>query len=145
MTDQFGPIDLESPAFDFTFTSYYEAEMGTDLKKVFWSFERHIQPDALVDAKLFTNDVEQQFLIDGRRTVNLDPGYISHGNLVLATTKNFAHRVYLGKGIYGDVHLIYRHNAFHKMEWTYPDYQQPLVVSFFQNVRNKYRTTIKGQ
>ncbi|MBN2009926.1 DUF4416 family protein [candidate division KSB1 bacterium] len=143
---RFGEIDMQSPIFDFTFTTYYAVEMGAALQKVFWSFSLLIPPEKLVDAKLFSNNIEARFAThDGKRTINIDPGYLSNGNIVLATTKNFAHRVYLGKGIYGDMHMIFRHNQFHPLEWTYPDYSQPLAMDFFLKIREIYRTTSKGR
>jgi hypothetical protein len=143
---QYGDIDVQSPIFDFSFTTYYADEMGDRLQKVFWSFDPLVSPETLIDAKLFTNQIETQFAhSNGNRIINIDPGYMSAGNIVLATTKNFAHRVYLGKGIYGDMHLVYRHNKFHALEWTYPDYSQQLAMDFFLKVRDIYRSTSKGK
>lgn len=143
LAEKFGEIDWESPVFDFTFTKYYAPEMGEHLKKQFISFKRLIRPEDLIDIKLFTNDIEQQFAINGKRNINIDPGYLTNGNIVLATTKNFCQRIYLGKGIYGDVHLLYMHNKFHALDWTYPDYKQDLAMDFFINIREKYRETYK--
>ncbi len=145
LIDRYGSIDIESPFFKFMFTDYYTAEMGISLQKVFWSFASLIPPEALIDAKLFTNEIETQYSVENKRIINIDPGYISHGNLVLATTKNFAHRAYLGKGIFGDVHMIFKHNQFHPMEWTYPDYSQSLATDFFMKVRDVYSLTCKGR
>lgn len=139
LVEQFGEIDLASEIYDFNFTDYYTAEMGANLKKQFLGFQKLIHPESLVEIKLWTNEIEQKNSIDGRRQVNIDPGYITGANVVLATTKNYSHRIYLGKGIYGDVHLRFRKGKFEVSEWTYPDYQQPLAIDFFTQLRERYR------
>jgi hypothetical protein len=88
--------------------------------------------------KLLTNEIEAAFLSNGRRQVNIDPGYLTGANVILATTKNFDHRMYLGKGIYGDVHLRYRREKFHFNDWTYPDYKDMMVIDFFARLRKVY-------
>jgi hypothetical protein len=94
---RFSETDLTSPCFDFDKTSYYRKEMGGDLKRRFLSFEALIPPERLVKIKLFTNALEKKLAAeDGTRRINIDPGYVSLSKLVLATTKNFAHRVYVG-------------------------------------------------
>ena len=85
-----------------------------------------------------TNELEASTAHRGRRSVNYDPGYLEAAKLVLATTKNFDHRLYLGNGIYGDVQLRFRKGAFAAMDWTYPDYQQQSVLDFFHLVRSWY-------
>jgi len=132
---EFGEIDAQSPMFDFDFTSYYAPEMGDHLKKQFFSFDKLIRPDRLPDIKLWTNELEEQYAVDGKRQVNLDPGYLAAEKIVLATTKNFSHRLYLGKGIYGDVHFQYVNGNFRSCEWTYPDYRQPHALDFFKLTR----------
>lgn len=138
VTDVLGPVEDQTPVFDFDFTDYYEQEMGTDLKKIFLSFVKCIYPGDLAKMKLRTNHIETLWSIDGRRTINLDPGYLTGAKLVLASTKDFAHRIYLSDGIYGDVQLQYRHNQFFTSHWTYPDYQTELALSFFRRVRKKF-------
>lgn len=133
-----GPVEAKSAVFDFSFTDYYRAEMGPDLKKLFVSFAVLADPDALPLFKHDTNAIESEWLTKGRRQVNLDPGYITGAKLVLASTKDFAHRVYIGKGIYGDNHLRFVHGAFTVNPWTYPDYKTPAALSFFADVRQSY-------
>jgi len=135
---KFGPVDTLSAEYDFVYTQYYAREMGADLKKRLIGFEQLIRPERLPDIKLETNAIERQFSIDNKRQVNIDPGYLAEAKVVLATTKNFDHRIYLGKGIYGDVHLRYRRNKFIINEWTYPDYRDMLVIDFFARLRKKY-------
>jgi hypothetical protein len=133
-----GEVESESVIFDFIHSEYYAAEMGTELKKQFITFAKTVPPDFLPDAKLYTNDIEQRFLKDGNRLVNIDPGYVSAANVVLATTKNYMHRIYLGKGIYGDVHLKTSNRRLGPNEWTYADYQTKEALDFFNAVRQAY-------
>jgi hypothetical protein len=132
-----GSVDDQSAIFDFSFSDYYKEEMGTDLKKVFLSFKDLYHPNELPQIKLKTNKLENQWSEKGKRKVNLDSGYVTGAKLVLASTKDFAHRVFIGEGIYGDVQLRFRQNRFWPNEWTYPDYQTELAFSFFQKVREK--------
>jgi len=136
--EKFGNIDTLSAIYDFSYTQYYAREMGVDLKKQFLGFEKLIRPESLPDIKLMTNEIEGQFSQENRRQVNVDPGYLTAAKVVLATTKNFDHRIYLGNGIYGDVHLRYRGNKFIMNEWTYPDYRDMIVIDFFARLRKRY-------
>ena len=133
-----GTVEDQTPVFDFTFTDYYREEMGENLSKLFLSFEGLIHPSRLPEIKHRTNAVEQDWSVSGKRRVNLDPGYIMGAKLVLASTKDFAHRVFLDDAIYGDVQLRYRQDRFWPQEWTYPDYKTEAALAFFGNVRDKY-------
>ena len=145
---QWGPVALESPAFEFGETDYYDATMGCGLRKVFWTFERLVDPGSVVDRKLQTNRWEQDYAAMGShpepRPLNLDPGYLTLGKLVLASTKDFAHRVYLSKGIYAEVTLQYRHGAWHHHEWTFADYRRPDYQEFFSQARNVLHRRLRG-
>ena len=143
--DEFGEILCENEIFDFDFSNYYDDEMGVPLKKQFWVFARLFDPAELPAWKLKTIEMEERFAEHGRRRLNLDPGYVDSAKLVLATTKNFDHRIYLGQGIYGDVQLRFRHGHFVTNEWTYADYQQPEHLVFFESAREKYRALLDGQ
>ena len=138
LKENYGEVDTLSAIYDFSYTQYYAKEMGLNLQKQFLGFEKLIRPESLPDIKLITNEIEGQFSQKNSRQVNIDPGYLSAAKVVLATTKNFDHRIYLGKGIYGDVHLRYRGNKFIMNEWTYPDYQDMIVIDFFARLRKKY-------
>jgi hypothetical protein len=133
-----GQTDLLGPVFDFDFTKYYADEMGTHLKKVFVGFLDLIEPGGLAELKIRTNELERAWAPDGKRRVNLDPGYITSAKLVLASTKDFAHRIYIGGGIYGDVQLQFRHGKWRTNAWTFPDYRTSIATSFFATVRNRY-------
>jgi hypothetical protein len=141
---KFGPIDLESREMDFNYTEYYGAEMGQGLKRRFVSFKKLIDPAALAGIKVFSDKVEKKNLYPGtkNRKVNIDPGLISHSKLVLATTKNFAHRVYIGKGIYAEVTLRYKTGRFTTLEWTYPDYAGQEYQSVLNEIREIYKKQI---
>ncbi|OGC07407.1 hypothetical protein A2V82_06150 [candidate division KSB1 bacterium RBG_16_48_16] len=135
---EFGPIDKKTDIFRFDHTEYYLDEMGQPLSKFFCTFSSPIDPADIVEIKLKTNAIEQRFSSHNKRHVNLDPGYLEAAKLVLATTKNFSHRIYLGKGIYGDVQLYWRHGKFQFNPWTYPDYKEPFAVDFFTLIRQEY-------
>jgi hypothetical protein len=140
LMDRFGPLDMVSPWLAFDFTSYYESEMGKDLHRRLFVFKRLIQQDQLAAIKLFTNRIEQRYVQgeDHRRRVNIDPGYLLFERFVLATGKNFTHRIYLDEGIYADLTLIYQKGGFRKLPWTYPDYADGKMLSFLTKVREKY-------
>jgi hypothetical protein len=138
----FGPLDLTSRPFPFSFTDYYRAEMGPDLFRQFVAAEALIAENALPEIKHRTNRIERQFSSSEegilRRRVNLDPGYITAAKVVLASTKDFAHRIYLDQGIFGDLHLKYEQGAYQPLPWTYPDYRTPEALAFFAELRGLY-------
>jgi hypothetical protein len=142
----FGPTDLISETWPWEFTAYYAAEMGAPLLRRICSFRDLVAPDAIIEAKLRTNRIEKQLaqdLAQGRpanppRPVNLDPGYVGLSKMVLATTKDYAHRFYLGQGIYAECTLRWRHGAFTTWEWTYADFATEQYRAFFARVRALY-------
>ena len=138
LTEKFGEIDTLSAIYDFIYTQYYAREMGVSLQKQLIGFEKLIRPESLPDIKLMTNEIEQRYSLENKRQINIDPGYLTAAKVILATTKNFDHRIYLGKGIYGDVHLRYRGNKFRFNDWTYPDYRDMIVIDFFARLRKRY-------
>ena len=135
--DSVGDIDSTSQVFEFDHTPYYQKEMGKDLNKVYMSFKNLINPEEIIEIKHLSNSIEDQLSSNGQRNVNIDPGYIEIPKLVLATTKNYGHRIYLGKGIYGDVQLFWRDGAFQTNPWTYPDYKEIKSIDFFTDIRKK--------
>jgi hypothetical protein len=128
-------VALASPEFEFTETDYYQATMGTALKKQLFAFERPIDPAQLIECKLQSNQWEAEYAASAKhpeqRPLNLDPGYITLAKLVLASTKDHAHRIYLGQGIYAEITLSYRSGAWQPSDWTYPDYRRPDFQRFF--------------
>jgi hypothetical protein len=143
LTNKFGPVNLASDAFDFIETDYYTPTMGADLKKQFLAFERLIDGAALADIKRQTNHWEAEYAALGRhpepRPLNLDPGYITPAKLVLSSTKDHAHRIYLRDGIFAEVTLAYRGGHWQPLEWTYPDYRRADYQSFFTHCRELLR------
>lgn len=136
VTARLGPLAMQSDPVVFDQTDYYHAEMGVDLIRHWWIFEKPVMPDTLSGLKIWSNELEQQHLnpTAGRR-VNLDPGIITLSNLILASTKNYSHRIYLSHGIYAEVTLIYRHGQFQPLAWTYPDYKTAATLAFFTKGR----------
>ena len=144
LQQHFGAIILRSQAFPFLQTSYYTREMGEGLTRLFLAFDPLINIPELVAVKHTTNRLEGRWSVSPeQRRVNLDPGYLDLGKVVLATTKNHAHRLYIGAGIYAEVTLRYRQKTFQAWEWTYPDYQLPITLNFFNQLRNLYKAQLR--
>lgn len=136
---RFGPVDLSSQIMKFDFTKHYEKEMGPQLKRQFLSFQRLIDAGSLFRIKLMTMRLEAKLARkDGTRRINLDPGYITESKLVLATTKNFMHRIFINKGIFAEVTLWCKSGEFQHWDWTYPDYRKRQYKNFFNKVRRAY-------
>ena len=138
LSSLFGDIDMISAWMPFDYTSYYESEMGTPLYRRVLAFDNLIQQNDLAAIKLATNHIERKFSNNGKRRVNIDPGYMLHERFVLASGKNFSHRIYLGDGIYADLTLLYAKGQFQKLPWTYPDYADRPMLKILEQVRTKY-------
>jgi hypothetical protein len=138
MEERFGSVDWVSEILPFDRTRYYEREMGWPLYRRFISFIKLIMPESIADIKLITNELEKAHLDKEKRTINIDPGYVTLERLVLATGKNYSHRVYLSKGIYADLTLIFHRGTFKPLSWTYPDYADERVISLFNRLRSEY-------
>jgi hypothetical protein len=143
LADKYGAVDMTSSWFPFNFTTYYNNEMGTPLYRRLVAFKQLIHQVSLADIKLFTNDLENENLFNGKRRVNIDPGYLLLERFVLATGKNFSHRIHIGKGIYADLTLIYTKGDFEPLPWTYPDYASENIMNFLKQVRKKYIIDLK--
>jgi hypothetical protein len=139
----FGPTDWISPALLFDRTKYYEKEMGWPLHRRFISFKTLIRPEEIVEIKQKTNALEKKYAQGGKRKINIDPGYIVLERLILATGKNYTHRIYLSKGIYADLTLIFQRGSFSPLAWTYKDYSDPEIIGFFNGVRETYKKQIR--
>ncbi len=147
LATQVGPIDRESEIWPFDTTDYYADEMGDDIRRQFISFAELISVDRLPEIKRLTNALELRFCDDlamphATRPVNIDPGYMTHSKFVLATTKDYSHRLYLGGGIYGEVTLHYESGDWQPWPWTYPDYATETYRSFFRQVRETYKAQL---
>ncbi len=137
----YGAVDLRSPALAFDKTDYYEAEMGAGLERRFLSFAELIRPESLPGIKLRTNALEEEISRgagSALRLVNLDPGYVTAAALIMATTKDFAHRVPLEEGIYAHLEFLFSRTGIKVLDWTYPDLRGEGYREFFRRVRERY-------
>ncbi len=137
--EKWGPIDVKSAVIPFDFTDYYEKEMGKGLLRRWIGFSKLIGQDELAPIKAATNGIEAEFAKDGRRAVNLDPGYIELSKVVLASTKDFSHRIYIGKGIFAELTLLYKGKEYISLPWTYPDYKSAEAQKFLIHCRDTLR------
>jgi hypothetical protein len=145
----FGPIDLQSQTIPFVHTDYYHLEMGDRICRLWVSFSELVDPEHLASWKITSNQLEDTWAIEysgaRRRRVNVDPGYLCDSKVVLATTKDYSHRIYLHSGIYAEVTLYYsRSKGWQPYNWTYPDYRDISALNFFTLVRNQYRRQVSG-
>ena len=148
LIQRLGPIDFTSELMPFTSTTYYETEMGGNIQRQFISFERLVDAGTLAEMKLFTNTVEQMYALEkpsgNARRVNLDAGYLCLAKLVLASTKDHAHRIYLRDGIYAEITLRFYRKTFQPWEWSYPDYRLPTYIAIFNEIREIYRKQLEN-
>lgn len=143
ITERLGSVEIVSEVFPFSHTGYYAEEMGSELQRIFYVFEGLYEREYLIDAKMMSYDMEREYTKGGGRTVNVDPGILTLENFVLATFKNYYHRIYLGKGVYGEVTLYYSKEEYRELPWTYPDYRDVKVKNFFKETRGYlYNKTI---
>jgi hypothetical protein len=146
LVELFGDVSVRSEQIPFNFTNYYEAEMGPGLIRQWVGFFGQVEADQLHDFKLKTGHLEKRFRgPNNKRRVNLDPGLLSLYNLVLASTKSFAHRVYLREGIYAELTLIFQSGKFHPLAWTYPDYQTTTCQEFLTHCRRELLADVARQ
>lgn len=136
---RFGDPDWVSSELPFDYTHYYDEEMGTPISRFFVSFRRLVEPQRLAEIKTATNLLEDSFRREGRRPVNLDPGLLSLGRFVLASTKPCAHRIPLSGGIHAEITLLYEKGSFRAVEWTYPDYASGEYRAILNRIRALYK------
>ncbi len=143
----FGKVELRTEPFPFEFTTYYDEEMGRPLKRVFYGFGRLTDPGRLSWIKIQTNRLESEFASRASgvaRPVNIDPGYLEESKIVLASTKNFSHRILIGDGIYGEVTMQYEAKEWRSLPWTFPDFRTGRYNAFFMAIRESYRRQLKA-
>ena len=141
---ELGPVDMRSPFLPFDFTDYYDEEMGTGLKRRWIAFGELRERAYLAHAKHSAVLLEDELSVDGRRTVNIDPGYVDDAQVVLSTAMNFSHRIYIGKGYYAEVTMIYLRTGIKALEWTYPDYRGEEGRKFFEKARSAYHRQLRS-
>jgi hypothetical protein len=139
----YGDIERRTLSMDFDYTDYYEKEFGPGLKRKVVVFKQLAGAEKISDIKLRTNELENELGKKGRRTVNIDPGYMTDAKLVLLTTKDYSHRIYTGKGIFAEVTLRYEHGSFRAWPWTYPDYASKEMTDYFNDIRELYLSDLK--
>ena len=140
-----GAIDYYSDPIPFTFTHYYDGEMGGPIVRRFAAFEPLVDPSCLCRVKQRTNSLEGGFRMAGTRRVNLDPGLMALSRFALATTKESAHRVPLADGIYAEITLLYSHGSFRPLEWTYPDFCSPAYLAALNAIRARYKEQLRAR
>lgn len=139
LRQDYGEFAYRSHTMPFAFTDYYEEEFGSEMQRILVAFEPLVPRNALPDVKIRTNQIESSFMHNGKRRINLDPGILTQENICLATTKPYSHRIYLDKGIWAEVTLIYRKDSYRGLEWSYPDYSSGEMIGMFNKLREKYR------
>ncbi|MCX7046796.1 MAG: DUF4416 family protein [Candidatus Sumerlaeota bacterium] len=147
----FGRVIMRSAILPFSHSRYYEREMGSNLLRQWVLTDRLIGQEEIIACKLRSNEIEddpqssivnrQSAIEPAGRTVNIDPGYLNFAKVVLATTKDYSHRLYLGRGIYAEVTLAWHSKArgYEPWPWTYPDHREPAALEFFSQAREEYK------
>lgn len=139
VSEAFGPVTVVSEDIRFDQAWYYEREMGPGITRRFVGFEGMRDPGNLAQIKLLSNELELRWSVAGRRGVNLDPGLLDLGHVVLASCKPAGHRVYLGDGVYAEVEYLFQHGCYRPVPWTYPDYREQSAVAFFNELRRRHK------
>lgn len=150
LSEYAGAVEAVSDYWPFDTTDYYNPEMGEGLLRQFVSFGRLINPQELAAIKTLSNQIEERICLDlalppERRRVNIDPGYVTLSKLVLATTKDYGHRIYLRDGIYAESTLHYENGRWVPWSWTYPDYAGDRYHAFFEQVRESYKNKLNAR
>ena len=140
----YGKIDFMSACIPFTMTEYYQAEMGEGLMRRLITFADLLDPERFPEVKRYTDKLEARYTTsEGNRTINLDPGYMTLYQFILATNKRFAHRIYLRDGVYADLTLIYKNKSFQSLAWTYPDYGSIQIIELLNRIRERYQKQLQ--
>ena len=135
---EFGAVAARSEVFPFEQSDYYANEMGRGLLRWFAAFGTLVKQAALADIKVRANQIEAEYAKHGKRSVNIDPGILTTHSLILATGKDYSHRIYLRNGIFAEVTLMVQPGGLQPLPWTYPDYRLPQVLAFFEACRARY-------
>ena len=143
---EFGEVEDISPEYSFSkgYSEYYDPELGGEGLRRIYSFRETVDPERQAEIKGITNLIERRLSVGGMRKINLDPGFINRGRLLLATTKEASFRIPLSDGIYTEITLFYARGRWNKLPWTYMDYQSEVVQDFLKIVRNKYLRDRQG-
>jgi len=145
LTGRVASISTRTEITRFTQSAYYCPEMGDELLRYFVLFSPLAGREGLREMKVETNRIEAEFSKEGRRSINIDPGYIALEHVVLATTKGYSHRIYLGEGIYADLTLVFENRSYRGFRWTYPDYASPEFILLLNGWRERYKGLLRCQ
>ncbi|MFQ5900696.1 MAG: DUF4416 family protein [Thermodesulfobacteriota bacterium] len=143
--DMWGEVDFLSEKLPFNHTDYYEKEMGRNLFRRIGSFKKLISLESLPAVKHLSKELEDRYLLNHKRRINIDPGYIAREKMVMTTFKNFSHRIYLKDKVYADLTLIYRDKGFRSLEWTFPDYAVKGMRKLLKDIRESYVSQLSTQ
>ena len=138
LVNLYGELEDKELSAPFDYTDYYEEEMGKPLFRRLICFKNLIKKGGIAMVKHETNRIEEEFMVDGKRTVNLDPGYITEAKVVLLTTKDYTHRIYIGDKIFAESTLFFKDGSFASWPWTYPDYASQELKGYFNEARDLY-------
>lgn len=141
----FGPVMLETCPLDWNYSGYYREELGAPLFRNFIFFSSIIDTAVLPEVKVRFVELEEDFSEDGKRRINLDPGYLSLAKVVLSSRKNYSHRIHLGRSVFAELELIYEKNAFHSLPYTYYDYRSDSTVESFNRARGLLKNILANR
>ena len=143
LIEKYGPIDYKTKDFPFEITDYYIPEMGSPIFRLFYSFKDLIHPKALAWIKIECNKIEDSIAVEGKRKVNLDPGYMDYDKFVLASAKYNAHKIYLDYGIWADLTLMYKHGKLVASDYAFPDFKTGEYEKEILFIRAKYKGQVR--
>ncbi len=143
ISEKNGEIDFKSMPLDFDETDYYKQEMGENIKRIFISIKKLIKPDEIVDIKKQSTELENILSVDGKRKVNIDPGYMDFSKLVLATYKGGGCKIYIRDGVWIDIMLRYEKGSFQSFPWTFPDFAKGKYFPILLSIRKIYKLQMK--
>lgn len=145
LIERYGPIESLEKYAAFDLTDYYQNEFGSNLKRKFICFKKLLDKDEMPGVKLTTNMIEDTAKEGENRRVNIDPGYVTEAKLILLTTKDYTHRVFIGNRIFAESTLYFQDGTFNPWPWTYPDYASDDLIAFFNQIRALYMDDIDGE
>jgi hypothetical protein len=145
LTETFGTVLFKSPTIQWDYSEYYYTELRPPILRNFLFFEAVVDPPCLVEAKLAAMEMEKKFSVNGRRLINLDPGYLTLAKAVLASKKNYSHRINLGRGVFAELELFFRHGRFNPMPYTYADYRDKRLLGFFTTARELFKKSLETE
>ncbi len=142
---KFGEIAMYSPPIPWDFSEYYKDELGDNIIRRFVFFKNLIEQEQIAEIKIITNQIETLLASGNKRNVNIDPGYLTLAKIILASTKDYSHRIYLKDGIYAEVSVIYKKNRFLPHINTYKDFQDERYTEIFLSARKLLKVINKAR